>query len=100
MRAVALLASAALIGVLAWSSTNGATAAQGQDQPAGSTCTCKKCGTKGKDGTRGDVTGKCNKVCKGKTVFSKGSEANDYCKAAAVRPTTPTNKIERPPLAK
>ena len=30
----------------------------------------------------GDLTGDCASVCKGKTVYSKGSEPHDYCKAA------------------
>jgi hypothetical protein len=50
--------------------------AKGQDFPD-STCTCKGCGDKG-----GDLTGKCSNVCKDKTVYSKGSEPHDYCKAA------------------
>ena len=53
-------------------------AAQGQDFP-GIKCTCKGCGSKG-----GDVTGQCSSVCKDKTVFAKGSEPYDYCKAARV----------------
>jgi hypothetical protein len=56
-------------------------AAQGQDFPD-TTCTCKGCGPKG-----GDVTGQCPSVCKDKTVFSKGSEPHDFCKAARVRPS-------------
>ena len=56
-----------------------AQAAKGKDFP-NTTCTCKGCGNKG-----GDVTGQCDSVCKDKTVYSKGSEPNDYCKAARVR---------------
>jgi hypothetical protein len=53
----------------------------GQDFP-NQKCTCKKCGTNG-----GDVTGQCASVCKDKTVYDKGSESYDYCKAAVrVRP--------------
>ena len=44
------------------------------------TCTCQKCASGG-----GDLTGQCNSVCKDKTVYQKGSEPNDYCKAAARR---------------
>jgi hypothetical protein len=51
--------------------------AMGQDFP-GTTCTCKGCASGG-----GDLTGQCNSVCKDKTVYSKGSEPYDYCKAAA-----------------
>jgi hypothetical protein len=50
--------------------------ATGGDFP-GTKCTCKGCGTGG-----GDVTGQCSNVCKDKTVYSKGSEPYDYCKAA------------------
>ena len=53
-----------------------ALAAKGQDFP-NHTCTCKGCGSTG-----GDVTGQCTTVCKDKTVYSKGSEPNDYCKAS------------------
>lgn len=51
--------------------------AMGQDFP-GTTCTCKGCASGG-----GDLTGQCASVCKDKTVYSKGSEPYDYCKAAA-----------------
>lgn len=51
-------------------------AAQGQDFP-NQKCTCVGCGPKGSD-----VTGQCASVCKDKTVYSKGSEPHDYCKAA------------------
>jgi hypothetical protein len=54
-------------------------AAQGQDFP-NSTCTCKGCAS------GGDLTGQCASVCKDKTVYSKGSEPHDYCKAAVMRP--------------
>jgi hypothetical protein len=53
--------------------------AQGQDLPD-HTCTCQKCASGG-----GDVNGQCNTVCKDKTVYQKGSEPYDYCKAAARR---------------
>jgi hypothetical protein len=57
--------------------------ARGQDFPD-QKCACKGCGHGG-----GDVTGKCGSVSKDKTVYSKGSEPYDYCKAAAVwRPPT------------
>jgi hypothetical protein len=72
-------ARAALTAGLAGFSAPAALAAQGQDFPD-VTCTCKGCGS----GTPpGDVTGQCPSVCKDKTVFSKGSEPNDYCKASA-----------------
>jgi hypothetical protein len=50
--------------------------AKGQDFP-GTTCTCKGCTSGG-----GDLTGQCSSVCRDKTVYSKGSEPHDYCKAA------------------
>jgi hypothetical protein len=50
--------------------------AMGQDFP-GTTCTCKGCASGG-----GDLTGQRSSVCKDKTVYSKGSEPYDYCKAA------------------
>jgi hypothetical protein len=55
-------------------------ALDGQDFP-NHTCTCQGCAEGG-----GDVTGQCASVCKDKTVYSKGSEPYDYCKAALVRP--------------
>lgn len=54
-------------------------AARGQDFP-NHTCTCQGCAEGG-----GDLTGQCASVCKDKTVYDKGSEPYDYCKAA-VRP--------------
>lgn len=56
---------------------------KGQDFP-GTTCTCKNCGTDSQ-GRKTDVTGQCPAVCKDKTVYSKGSEPHDYCKAARTR---------------
>ena len=50
--------------------------AKGQEFPD-HTCTCKGCDPKG-----GDLTGQCATVCKDKEVYAKGSDANDYCKAA------------------
>jgi hypothetical protein len=50
-------------------------AGTGQDFP-NTTCTCKGCASNG-----GDLTGQCGNVCKDKTVYSKGSETHDYCKA-------------------
>jgi hypothetical protein len=70
-------ARAALTAGLAGFSAPAALAAQGQDFP-NKTCTCKGCASGG-----GDVNGQCGSVCKDKTVYSKGSESNDYCKAAA-----------------
>ena len=64
---------------MAFLSPKAAFAEPGQKFP-GVTCTCKGCGANG-----GDVTGKCPSVCKDKTVFSKGSEPHDYCKAARVK---------------
>ena len=61
-------------------------AAKGQDFPD-QKCTCKGCASGG-----GDVTGQCSNVCKDKTVYSKGSEPYDYCKATdtgLTRPPTP-----------
>jgi hypothetical protein len=81
-----IVITASLVGLPA-----AATAAQakGQDFP-GTKCTCKGCGNGG-----GDVTGQCASVCKDKTVYSKGSEPYDYCKAAMVRP--PGGRIIQPP---
>jgi hypothetical protein len=70
-------ARAALTAGLAGFSAPAALAAPGQDFP-GVTCTCKGCASGG-----GDLTGDCASVCKDKTVFSKGSEPHDYCKASA-----------------
>src|SRR5688500_9165099 len=55
-------------------------AAKGKDFP-NSTCTCQGCAAGG-----GDLTGQCSSVCKDKTVYSKGSEPHDYCKAALIQP--------------
>jgi len=57
-------------------------AADGQDFP-NHTCTCKGCASGG-----GDLTGQCASVCKDKTVYAKGSEPHDYCKAE-IRPQPP-----------
>ena len=70
-------ARAALTAGLAGFPASAALAAQGQSFP-GVTCTCKGCASGG-----GDLTGDCASVCKDKTVFSKGSEPHDYCKASA-----------------
>ena len=70
-------ARAVLTAGLAGFSAPAALAAQGQDFP-NTTCSCKKCASGG-----GDVDGQCGSVCKDKTVYSKGSEPHDYCKAAA-----------------
>ena len=70
-------ARAALIAGLAGFFAPAALAAPGQDFP-GVTCTCKGCASGG-----GDLTGDCASVCKDKTVYSKGSEPHDYCKASA-----------------
>ena len=70
-------ARAALTASLAALSAPAALAAKGQDFP-NTTCDCKGCASGG-----GDTTGQCSSVCKDKTVYSKGSEPNDYCKAAA-----------------
>jgi hypothetical protein len=77
MKAFAIFARAALTAGLAGLSAPAALAAQGQDFQ-NTTCTCKKCASGG-----GDVDGQCGSVCKDKTVYSKGSEPHDYCKAAA-----------------
>lgn len=70
-------ARAALTAGLAGFFAPAALAAQGQSFP-GVTCTCKGCASGG-----GDLTGDCASVCKDKTVYSKGSEPHDYCKASA-----------------
>ena len=78
MKSVAnFFACAALTAGLAGFSTGFAKAANGESFP-GVTCTCQGCASGG-----GDLTGDCASVCKGKTVYSKGSEPHDYCKAAA-----------------
>jgi hypothetical protein len=74
-------AFAALIAGLSGFAAAPALAAKGQDFP-GTTCTCQGCAEGG-----GDVNGDCGTVCKDKTVYSKGSEPHDYCKAAG-RPLT------------
>jgi hypothetical protein len=82
MKSVArFFAYAALAAGLAGSSTIAALAAQGKDFP-GQKCTCQGCGDHG-----GDVTGDCASVCKDKTVYSKGSLPNDYCKAQGLTAT-------------
>jgi hypothetical protein len=53
---------------------------RGQNFP-NQTCSCHGCAAGG-----GDIIGQCATVCKDKTVYSKGSEPYDYCKAALVRP--------------
>jgi hypothetical protein len=67
----------AFIAGISGTATPPALAANGQDFPE-TTCTCKGCAEGG-----GDLTGKCPSVCKDKTVYSKGSESHDYCKAKA-----------------
>ena len=77
MKSVAsFFACAALTAGLAGFSMSAALAADGESFP-GTTCTCQGCASGG-----GDLTGDCATVCKGKTVYSKGSEPHDYCKAA------------------
>ena len=76
MKSVAnYFAFAALIAGLSGFAAAPALAAKGQDFP-GTTCTCQGCGQGG-----GDINGDCATVCKDKTVYSKGSEPHDYCKA-------------------
>lgn len=70
-----ILAHASLIAVLVGSSSIAALAAKGNQFP-GTTCTCQGCAPGG-----GDTTGDCASVCTDKTVYSKGSEPHDYCKA-------------------
>ena len=65
---------------------------KGQDFP-GSKCTCKGCGSNPK-GEKVDVTGQCATVCKDKTVYSKGSEPYDYCKAAA-KARVPAHRVPK-----
>ena len=77
MKSVAnICACAALTAGLAGFSVSAALAADRESFP-GTTCTCQGCASGG-----GDLTGDCASVCKGKTVYSKGSEPHDYCKAA------------------
>lgn len=78
MKPISIFAAAALASI-AFISPKAAHSEPGQKFP-GVTCTCKGCGP-----NKSDVTGKCPSVCKDKTVFSKGSEPHDYCKAASVR---------------
>jgi hypothetical protein len=76
MKSVArFFAYAALAAAVAGFSAVAALAAKGKDFP-GTTCTCQGCEPGG-----GDTTGDCATVCKDKTVYSKGSEPHDYCKA-------------------
>lgn len=72
---------------------------KGQDFPD-TKCTCKSCGSNPK-GEKVDVTGQCATVCKDKTVYSKGSEPYDYCKAAA-KVRMPTHRVpaDRAPLTR
>lgn len=72
---IRISASAALVAMLVGCSSFAAWAAKGKDFP-GTTCTCQGCAPGG-----GDTTGDCASVCKDKTVYSKGSEPHDYCKA-------------------
>jgi hypothetical protein len=82
MKSVAsYFACAALAAGLAGFSAATAFALNGEDFP-GTTCTCQGCASGG-----GDLTGDCGSVCKGKTVYSKGSEPHDYCKAAGLTMT-------------
>jgi len=93
---------AAMIACLAFCSSHAHAEQKGQDFP-GSKCTCKGCG-KSPTGATTDVTGQCATVCKDKTVYSKGSESYDYCKAAArvrvprhLRPDAPTAPLDARP---
>jgi hypothetical protein len=82
MKSVAsYFACAALTAGLAGFSAAAAFALNGEDFP-GTTCTCQGCASGG-----GDLTGDCGSVCKGKTVYSKGSEPHDYCKATGLTMT-------------
>lgn len=82
MKSVArFFACAALAAGLAGSFTIAAQAAKGKDFP-GTTCTCQGCAPGG-----GDTTGDCASVCADKTVYSKGSEPHDYCKAQGLTTT-------------
>ena len=76
-----ILVHASLVAVLVGSSSIAALAAKGKDFP-GTTCTCQGCAPGG-----GDTTGDCASVCSDKTVYSKGSEPHDYCKAKALTVT-------------
>jgi hypothetical protein len=70
-----LFACAVLTAGLVGFSATATLAAKGEDFP-GHTCTCQGCAEGG-----GDTNGDCASVCKGKTVYSAGSEPHDYCKA-------------------
>jgi len=86
-----LIAGALLAAGVAGVSTSVSFAAKGQDFPE-TTCTCQKCGP-----NKGDVTGQCGAVCKDKTIYSKGSEPHDYCKASAkVRAVTGVKPLGKP----
>ena len=93
MKALApyLICLSGVIGFSVWAPV--AQAAQGQDFPD-TTCTCKGCGT-----NKTDVTGSCPSVCKDKTVYDKGSEPTDYCKAKAARWWQTFNIFNRDRLA-
>ena len=55
------------------------------------TCTCNGCATNG-----GDVVGQCSTVCKGKTVYKKGSQPHDWCGKDPAR-RRPGGPVMRPP---
>jgi hypothetical protein len=68
------LAQVAMITAVIGLSAPAAMAGKGEDFP-NTKCECRKCAPNG-----GDVSGQCDSVCKGKTVFAKGSDPLDYCK--------------------
>ncbi len=88
MITVSRFAAFALILGFSVAGATSALAAKGQDFPD-TKCTCKGCGPK-----KTDVTGQCASVCKDKTVYSKGSEPHDYCKAARVKLPKDWNRAE------
>ena len=99
----ALFIKAGMIACLAFCSSQAYAEQKGQDFP-GTKCTCKGCGKNPTTGAATDVTGQCATVCKDKTVYSKGSESYDYCKAAArvkvpghVRPEAPKAPLDARP---
>ncbi|WP_162349019.1 hypothetical protein [Pseudoxanthomonas gei] len=77
-----LVIKAAMIACLSLCWSHAYAEQKGQDFPS-TKCTCKGCGKNPTTGAATDVTGQCATVCKDKTVYSKGSESYDYCKAAA-----------------
>ena len=68
------LAQIAMITAVIGLSAPAAMAGTGKDFP-NTKCECKKCADNGQG-----LIGQCEEVCKGTTVYAKGSETYDYCK--------------------